>query len=93
MNVVFREITKKARFRYRAVMMSSTMPSTKFLLRVATHVLERQDRDRGLFGQRQRRCRREIQRHWRIFYGGPDIEHADRASNVFDLLLAAVFLR
>jgi hypothetical protein len=61
-----------------------------FLLRVAAHVLERQDCNRRLFWQRQWRCRGQIQRHCWPFYGGPDIEYADRAGDVLDLLLAPV---
>src|SRR6202040_906263 len=61
-----------------------------FLLRIAAHILERQNRDRRLVGQRQRRSRCRIRRQDHCLTGHVHIEYPDRARDVLDLLLAPV---
>jgi hypothetical protein len=69
-------------------MISSTMPSAKiFLLRIAAHISEGQDRDRWLVGQRQRRLSRR-----RSGLSGDIANPVDphRPGDVLDLLLAEI---
>jgi hypothetical protein len=73
--------------------MSSVIPSEKFLLGIAAHVVERQNRDRGFVGA----VRFAIRRRGRVGAGGgvvdQDIVDSHRELDVLELLLANILER
>src|SRR5260370_1482809 len=66
-----------------------------FLLGIAAHVLERQHRDRGLVGQRQRQVCRSARRWLGTsgLFGKPDSMNTNWPGDVLDLLLPHVLER
>jgi hypothetical protein len=68
-------------------MISSTMPSAKFLLRVAGHVLEWQDRNRWLVGKGKRRTYNRGSSRRGL---ASDPVRLDRLGDVLHLLLAKI---
>jgi hypothetical protein len=60
------------------------------LLRIAAHVLKRQNRDRRLVGQRQWRCHSGIRGQCHSLSGDLHIEYPDWPRYILDLLLAPV---